>query len=298
MERVRTDKKIDRYIVTHSLGRNEIISDMVLDIINKQEIPALAPVQIRRSLFGKKIRFVIEDQIDLRSYLRSDIRFDQFMKVVDQVVQIQQACDSYGIQSADLELDIDHVFYDHRHQQVRLLCWPLISLGASSDISAFLQQMGDVYTSRQQDTPFRMRYLQLFDSRAKFDPEAFRRQTADLLKQWQDERRGISSTQRSTNDTKKAKIYRIRTKTTIPITRSPFTLGRDPDRDLMLDGDPRIGKLHASISSRAGLHFLKDLGAPGGTFVGSARLPANGEVCLHTGDHFRVGNEEFSFIVE
>lgn len=44
MERISIKKKIDRLVITHKIEKNEQISPMELDIINKGGIPALLPI--------------------------------------------------------------------------------------------------------------------------------------------------------------------------------------------------------------------------------------------------------------
>lgn len=78
MEHISVKKKIDRLIISHKIDKTEQINSMELDIIGRDEIPALLPVHIRRTMMGKELRFVVQNYTDLRAFLKSDIRFELF----------------------------------------------------------------------------------------------------------------------------------------------------------------------------------------------------------------------------
>lgn len=307
MEHIVVKKKNDRSIITHKLEKAEQISSMELDIINKAEIPALLPVQIRRSLMGKAFRFVVQDHIDLRTFLKSDIRFDLFAQIISQIVDTLQSCESHGIRCGNLELSCDLSFYDHGNRQVRLIYWPLISLSATSNASSFFMELGSIYTCRSDDSSYRLRYLKFFDSRAKFDLGAFKQYLDLLLKQWKADRSGVPSGRGGGSSSKRpgdalpvaalrtASIQRVSTQATIHVSRYPFTIGRRAEFCDHAIEDPCISKRHVTILLREGQPYIRDNGSSNGTFLNGKRLPANTDVELPSGARFRIGNEELIF---
>src|SRR5215471_6110927 len=58
---------------------------------------------------------------------------------------------------------------------------------------------------------------------------------------------------------------------TVPITRSPFTIGRKADRDLVI-ADPRVSREHAQLVLEGPDIFVHDLGSKHGTFVNGERV--------------------------
>ncbi len=307
MEHISVKKKIDRLIVTHKIEKTEQISTMELDIINKAEIPALLPVHIGRTMTGKEIRFVVQNFMDLRSFLKSDIRFDLFIQIVLQIVDTLLACESHGIRCGNLELSSDLSFYDYGNRQVRLICWPLISLSANSNASSFFMELGSIYTSKGHDSDFRLRYLQFFDSRAKFELDDFKQRLETLLQQWQEENaegaeQGGKSKPRKPRDIpptvglRMASIQRISTQTTIQVSRYPFSIGRKAEFcDYAIEDNPYVSKRHATILLRDGQAYIRDNGSSNGTFLNGKRLQPNTEVELPSGACFRIGNESFVF---
>lgn len=306
MEHISVKKKIDRLIVTHKIDKTEQVNSMELDIITREEIPALLPVQIRRSISGKAFRFVIQSLIDLRSFLKSDIGFDTFAQIISQTVRALQDCESHGIRCGNLELSSDLAFYDYSRHQVRLICWPLISLSAYSNVPAFFMELGSIYTSAGKDSDYRLRYLEFFNSRAKFDLDAFGKFVESLEKQWRDEQaaednggtgkphkpEGIPPTVGLRTST----IQRLSQKATINITHYPFTLGRKIEFcDYALEDNPYVSKRHVTILLRNNQTYIRDNGSANGTYLNDQRLAANTEVELHSGDTFWIGNEEFAF---
>ena len=306
MEHISIKKKIDRVIIKHKIDKTEQINTMELDIINRGEIPALLPVEIRKSLSGKAFRFVVQSLIDLRSYLKSGIGFDSFAHIVSQIVRALQDCESHGIRSGNLELNCDRAFYDYGRHQVRLICWPLISLSAYSNVPAFFHELGAIYISTDKDSGYRVNYLAFFDSRAKFDLDAFGRFVESLEKQWRDEQNeghdaGTSAPSKPddippTVGLRTSTIQRLSQKVTINVTHYPFTLGRMSQFcDYAVEDNPYVSKRHVTILLRNNQTFIRDNGSANGTFLNDTRLPANTEVELHSGDTFWIGNEEFTF---
>lgn len=308
MERISIKKKIDRLVITHKIEKNEQISSMELDIINKGEIPALLPIQLRRQVFGKEFRFVVQNYVDLRSFLKTSIRFELFVQIVLQIVETLQSCESHGIRCANLELNSDLIFYDYGNRKVRLVYWPLISISTYSNISSFFMGLGSIYTCSKNDSNYRLYYLRFFDSRAKFELEVFKQYLEKLLIQWNDEQVKGSIDYRKkvvsqkvvdippTVGLRTASIQRISTNTTIHITRYPFTIGRKAEFcDYSIEDNFYISKRHVTILLRNGQMYIRDNGSANGTILDGVRLQANIDVELTSGACFRIGNEDFKF---
>ena len=58
---------------------------------------------------------------------------------------------------------------------------------------------------------------------------------------------------------------------TVPVARTPFTIGRKPDRDLVI-ADPRVSREHAQLVLEGADIFIHDLGSKHGTFVNGERV--------------------------
>src|SRR5919204_2810233 len=58
---------------------------------------------------------------------------------------------------------------------------------------------------------------------------------------------------------------------TLPISRTPFTIGRKTDRDLIIS-DPRVSREHAQLVLDGNDFYLVDLGSKHGTFVNGERI--------------------------
>lgn len=307
MEHISVKKKIDRLIITHKIEKTEQINSMELDIINRAEIPALLPVQIQRTLRGKEFRFVVESLTDLRSFLKSDIRFDQFTDIVLQIVDTIQACESHGIRCGNLELNCDLSYYDYNRKKVRMVYWPLISLSEYSNVATYFMELGSVYMTRNHDGDYRLKYLQFFDTRAQFDLERFRQYIESLLKEWQAKQiNGAAAGEvcggKRTDDIPPtvglmtSTLHRKSTKTVITISRYPFTIGRHAKFcDYAIEEDSAISKRHVTILLRRGQAYIRDNQSTNGTKLNGVPIIPNTEVELPSGATFRIGKEEFVF---
>src|SRR5438045_2487679 len=58
---------------------------------------------------------------------------------------------------------------------------------------------------------------------------------------------------------------------TLPVSRTPFTIGRKTDRDLIIS-DPRVSREHAQLVLEGNDFFLIDLNSKHGTFVNGERI--------------------------
>src|SRR5438067_2039674 len=58
---------------------------------------------------------------------------------------------------------------------------------------------------------------------------------------------------------------------TLPVSRTPFTIGRKTDRDLIIS-DPRVSREHAQLVLEGNDFFLIDLSSKHGTFVNGERI--------------------------
>lgn len=75
-----------------------------------------------------------------------------------------------------------------------------------------------------------------------------------------------------------------------PLHRSPTTLGRSPDNDIILD-DRRVSRHHAQLLAEGGLLVLRDLASANGTWVNGKRIT---QQQLVAGDMVSLGGVELA----
>src|SRR6516162_3267379 len=81
----------------------------------------------------------------------------------------------------------------------------------------------------------------------------------------------------------------------IPVTRTPFVIGRDPKCHLR-PSSPMVSTQHCSIQVKQKKLYISDLGSTNGTFVNEVRV--NKEVEIHHADRLRIGPLILSVSVE
>jgi sigma-B regulation protein RsbU (phosphoserine phosphatase) len=79
----------------------------------------------------------------------------------------------------------------------------------------------------------------------------------------------------------------------IVLNRSPFTVGRKVDKDLVI-ADPRVSRDHAQISQEGQDFFLVDLGSKHGTFVNGERIQRQK---LERGDRLEFGARDSAYLL-
>jgi hypothetical protein len=75
--------------------------------------------------------------------------------------------------------------------------------------------------------------------------------------------------------------------------RRDVSFGRDPDNEVVLDGDEYVSGHHARVVVRDGARYVEDLGSTNGTHVAGHALVA--EHRLRVGDEVRVGETELRY---
>src|SRR5215471_13687247 len=79
----------------------------------------------------------------------------------------------------------------------------------------------------------------------------------------------------------------------IVLNRSPFTVGRKVDKDLVI-ADPRVSRDHAQIMQDGVDFFIEDLGSKHGTFVNGERIQ---RMRLERGDRLEFGARDSAYIL-
>ncbi len=77
----------------------------------------------------------------------------------------------------------------------------------------------------------------------------------------------------------------------IPITLSPFLIGRDPQCHLR-PASPLVSKRHCALLLKEGKAYLRDFDSTNGTQVNNK--PVKGETELHDGDELKIGPVAFA----
>lgn len=72
-----------------------------------------------------------------------------------------------------------------------------------------------------------------------------------------------------------------------------FSIGRDPEANLVIRKDTKTSRRHATITRRGNAYFIEDNGSSNGTLVNGKKI--EGAVELKVGDKVKIGNREFSF---
>ena len=80
---------------------------------------------------------------------------------------------------------------------------------------------------------------------------------------------------------------------TLAISRTPFTLGRSADNDLVVP-EPLASRHHARLEMRAGRWYVIDLDSANGTLLNRQRV--SGEQALNAGDLIAIGETVFAFV--
>jgi pSer/pThr/pTyr-binding forkhead associated (FHA) protein len=77
------------------------------------------------------------------------------------------------------------------------------------------------------------------------------------------------------------------------IVTDTFSIGRDPDSNLVIKADTKTSRRHATINRRGIAYILEDNNSSNGTFVNGEKIKE--PRVLLVGDRVKIGNREFTF---
>lgn len=310
MKKVKVKEKAGTLTVTRKLTKQEQIHPMELDIIQKQEIETLLPIQLTSSFRGMKLRFTIARETRVIDYLSGGVSFGDFLNIARQIVKTILACQSKGISVNNLELEDSFLFFDTERKMTRLLYWPVTTVTEDVDLVDFFIRLGSrYYRARQQDRHAREAYLALFNSRAVFDAQRFDDQLKQLRKKWLETLRKGGEQKKDVRperspirhdlwgmSNQKPYLLQVSTNARIELNKFPFVLGRGPDGcDYVLRQNNYVSRQHLILLSRNGRVYLRDNGTRNGTMLNEKRIPSNQPIELPSGGLIEVGREAFYF---
>lgn len=324
MEEIKIKKKLDRTIIEHSIGKNEQMSIMELDIIQKNEISALLPVSIVRSLLGRKLRFDICNCIELKSYLKQKISLDEFVSLVLEIVHVVERCESYGIRISNLELSTNLIFYDLTEKKVRMLYWPLISLSEYYDVEEFFKALGEDYVCAPNSVNARGKaeYFNLFETRKTFNLVRFEKEVEQLRKKKFVEEKeivveeypihrgrvdgpmdGPGTSLFDLDDPGDGTLVmncpillRLNGNQRIELSKFPFVIGKSSACDYSVTDNAFVSKKHATITEHSGRCMITDNHSTNGVRINGQQIEVDTEIALSEGDQIELGSEKFMYV--
>lgn len=308
MVKIKVKKKVNGTIIIHKLDKREQINAMELDIIMGGEVKALEPPQVKSSLIGTKMKFVIKDYMEISSYLESGISFDEFIKLIEKILEVVMNCRAYGIRVSNLEMRPEYIYYNYTLKELKMIYWPILSLAEYADERILFQQLSEYYVCKSGEEVFKNKYIAYFDSRRKFDLYNFEKVVADLKKQYEDFNRHepVSGTppvpgggsydiyERTVNLTYPTLIHAA-TNAALEIKKSPFVIGRSYECDYVIRDNHYIGRRHAIIELEGGQTYITDNHSVNGITIDGKPISVGQKVQLIPGKIVGIGNEEFIF---
>lgn len=90
-------------------------------------------------------------------------------------------------------------------------------------------------------------------------------------------------------------IIRKKTGTSIPVNAPEFVIGKENSRVNYCVNNNAVSRQHAKISANNGSYFITDMNSSNFTYLNGRKIPANTPQLLHSGDVFKLADEEFEF---
>ena len=281
---IKTKTKDGVTTLSRKLGKFEAVNAVELDIVRKGEIPGLWPPEIRESMMHTSLVFSITGYYGLDSYLQLGISFTVFCSVIWKIIKTVQHCEACGIQSSNLEMSPQFIYYHLESNDIRMLYWPLISVESYTDMKDAFLYYGRQYVCPLEDQSYLEQYLAYFESRRKFDIFDFEKA---LISLWNQKRNGPPK--------KAGKRLVLRMNPSgnkLTVDQFPFSLGRDPAQcDYSVTSDSALSRKHLTLHWKNGRVFAVDEGSSNGSAVNGVPLKPGAYAALKRGSKIQIGKQ-------
>lgn len=298
MRKVRTKQTDGQVIVSYKLEKDEQVNSIELDIITRREIPGLETVKVNRSILGTELRVEMPCAQCLDKELRKGLPFGRFATLLLGLVKTVEESQARGIHLGNLEMRTEYIFC--RGDEIHMVYWPLIDpTGQKPDIRNSFLLYGDAYQYQAGDETYYKAYMDLFETRAKFDVFQFERALRKLLDNWYGSRPEERPERRLPREREPIQAIRLAGPDgeTIRVDRFPFSFGRDPAGcDHVFPGDMEVSRLHMSLRSHDGGIYVYDNRSMNGTMVNGTRIKAESETPISPGDVIQIGGQRIEYL--
>lgn len=280
-------------LVWRRVGDKEQISTLELQILANREIPGLLSVECVKALFGRRLTARCGQLIPLEHWLRSRVPFRAFIGVAQQAVRTVQECQSYGLNTGNLEADVSRMYLEPGTLTLKLLYWPVERIGEYPDEGRLFFLLGRAYHPRPGEEKYRLQYLELFHTRAVFDIFRFEQ---ELQRLGDRERQDKGIREGAPASTQVYCLIRRTTGERCIIRHFPFAVGRERNRcDYVLSRNPRISARHLLLRRGEGGVCLVDNGSTNRTRLNGKEIPQNVNVPISPGCVIEIGGEQLLF---
>lgn len=278
----------DGFTVTHKLTHKEEIEFLEQEMLEQGEIQGLFPVEIQEGVFGTKMQVFLEGCISLSEYLMSRIPLKDLCRSLIEIIHIIQDCESHGINTSNLEMRSEYMYYDTRRQMVRMLYWPINSMKEYPDVRRMFLELINVYRYRENE---KRRFFQLAEFIGRREPV--------YLAEWEKKiavYAGMQSVSGSAG--RQYALYHVTRQRWVMLNHFPFSVGRKTEScDYAVD-DTLMSRRHFSIELGEHDIYLVDAGSSNGTKVDGQLLLAGKRALLKNRSVIEAGNQKFQFFTE
>jgi pSer/pThr/pTyr-binding forkhead associated (FHA) protein len=95
---------------------------------------------------------------------------------------------------------------------------------------------------------------------------------------------------------KKESTARLRFKDRDLCITKTIKVGRDKNNDIVLNDDPLVSRMHATIEKEGEYYYIYDKDSTNGTYVNNNPIARSEKIQLHSGDIIRIGKTKLQII--
>ncbi len=323
-----------RIVISNKLTYPEEINEQVYMLVSNGLIENILPVFSKTVRRNTVLEGGIEGYVPLKDYLKDVISKKTFLKIVNIMIDTVKLCDSDGLSSVNLDLDMGRVLIRPETIEMKVVYWPVSNNRIAEPASVFFRKLGEaVMLPSAEDNGILDEYHKFFGGLEPFSLNMYEKMIAGFQGKKADSIVPEGEHQNSSEGTEMlaasveydpfraldntssqptadavdeaacgddesyltAYIIRLADGSEVMIDREKFVMGSDVSCDYVITNNDHISRRHSVILFENDSFFITDLGSTNGTYLNDITIEPDLLYPLESGTKLRLADEYFEF---
>lgn len=321
-------KSKNLYLIKNKIKYPEVINVKLLNAINAGILEHFLPLKASTQKKKGVLTCTVKGLTSLSNYASIAISKEQFLDIVYQLIQIIKQCDNFKINTNNIELHLETIFYEPNLRKIKCIYWPVANNNSYINPQEFFKCLPDYFTiSTYDDISFLQKYAVFLNSIRAFSLSNFERlilsmqgkraNTVDIspdstvLGSSQQLHSGKSSRDIEYDPVKisqeigkanstsliTASLIRRSTNESFEINKNTTYIGSSANSDVVISDNLTISRQHAIVIRNNSSFYISDCNSTNHTYLNGRICKPNVKTPLTNNSIITLANEEFTFII-
>lgn len=181
MSKVTLETKTGKALLVNRLTYPESVNQRVFDALAAGAYPGFLPLHMAQKGKDIQLECVVQGLLPLAQYLRGTVSRQVFLDTVYEIAMMLQSCEKNRLDTYNVELSADTVYYDPVAKGLRCVYWPVVNYRGQSAMPAFFKDLAfQVRVDPRENGAYLETYKAFFAQGALFSLNSFVQMLARL----------------------------------------------------------------------------------------------------------------------